>query len=228
MQAKMRSLLLLLTSFAAAANAAPPARLEIAYELTRDGSTVAEIVQNFEYDGGKYQLSETWQGRGLFRLLGNARRTSRGDVGADGLRPLEYTDERTGRETERASFDWKMKTVTYQYKGPPTTIPMPPNARDRLQFLLQFAFKPPRGQQVVLDVIDGRGISDQIYQVEGRERYKTPAGEFDALKLVRRKENNERAEIWLATDRSYLPVRILIVAKDGTRLDQVATRISPP
>lgn len=228
MRAKMRSFLFLLTSIAALANAAPPARLEITYELTRDGSTVAEIVQNLEYGGGKYQLTEIWQGRGLFRLLGTARRNSRGDVGAEGLRPLEYTDERTGRDTERALFDWKAKTVTYQYKGPPTTTPMPPNARDRLQFLMQFAFKPPRGQQVVLDVIDGRGISDQIYQVEGRERFKTPAGEFDALKLVRRKENNERAEIWLAADRGYLPVRVLIVAKDGTRLDQVVTRISAP
>ena len=224
----MRSLLFLLISAAGAALAAPPAHVEMTFEVTRNGSPVAEISDTLDYGAGKYEIVESWQGRGFYRLLGNAKRTSRGSVGAEGLRPLQYTDERTGRDTERVLFDWRSKTVTYQYKDPPTTIPLPPNPRDRLQFLFQFAFKPPAGQKVVLDVMDGRGISDQIYQVEGRERFKTPAGEFDALKLVRRKENNERAEIWLAANRDYLPVRIIIVTKDGSRVDQFVTRIAAP
>ena len=224
----MRNWFFLLPSLAFAAQAAPPARLEMAYEVTRNDLAVADIVQALEHGAGRYRLSEVWTGRGLFRLRGQIRRSSRGEVGPDGLRPLEYVDERTGRDTERASFDWKAKTVTYQYDGPPSTIALPPHPHDRLTFLYQFSFKPPRGQKVVLDVMDGRGISDQIYQIEGRERFATAAGEFDALKLVRRKEGGERAEIWLATDRDYLPVRILIVAKDGTRLDQRVTRISAP
>jgi hypothetical protein len=225
----MRRSLLLLISVAGlvrAAEAAPPATLQLAWELTKDGSPIAEIVQTLAHARGKYQITETWHGRGLYRLMGSVKRQSRGDVGAEGLRPAEYSDERSGRDPERATFDWKAKTVTYQYKGPATTIPLPPNPRDRLQFLLQFAFRPPRGDQVALDVIDGRGISDQVYRVEGREQFRTPAGDFDALKLVRRKEGSERAEIWLAADRGYLPVRILIIDKKGARLDQVVTRIS--
>jgi hypothetical protein len=230
----MRKLSLLISLAAAflgvqaAVHAAPPARLEVVWQLTKDGSAIAEIVQKLEYGDGKYEITELWQGRGLFRLLGSAKRLSRGEVGADGLRPLEYTDERSGRDTERAKFDWQAKTVTYQFKGPATTIPLPANPRDKLQFLMQFAFKPPSGSKIALDVIDGRGISDQIYQLEGREQFRTAAGEFDALKLVRRKEGNERAEIWLAADRGYLPVRILIIDKNGTRLDQVVTRIAVP
>ena len=227
----MRKSWLLPTSFALALLpgmlcAAPPTRLELDWELLKDGSTIAVVSQKFFQDGARYELTEAWQGRGLFRLLGSAKRESRGEVGAQGLRPLEYSDERTGRDAERAKFDWQAKTVTYQYKDGPTTIPLPPHPRDRLQFLLQFAFQPPKGQTVALDVIDGRGISDQVYQVEGRERFKTPAGEFEALKLVRRKENGDRAEIWLAADRGYLPVRVLIVDHKGTRLDQVLTRLS--
>ncbi|HEX2567608.1 MAG TPA: DUF3108 domain-containing protein [Burkholderiales bacterium] len=219
---------LALISFAAPAWAALPGHLELSYQVTRNGSAIAQIDQTLDYDARQYQLSESWQGRGLFRLLGSAHRKSRGEVGADGLVPLEYSDERTGRSAEHANFDWKAKTVTYQYKGPPTTIPLPANPRDRLQFLFQFAFKPPSGKQVALDVIDGRGVSDQVYQLEGRERFKTPAGEFDALKLVRRKDKNERAEIWLAADRDYLPVRILWITKDGDRIDQVLTRLAQP
>lgn len=224
------SLALISALFACASSAwaALPAHLQVSYQVTRNGSVIAEIDQSLEYDAREYRLSESWQGRGLFRLLGTAHRKSRGEVSPEGLVPLEYSDERTGRTSERANFDWKAKTVTYQYKGAPTTIPLPANPRDRLQFLFQFAFKPPAGKQVALDVIDGRGISDQIYQLEGHERFKTAAGEFDALKLVRRKDHNERAEIWLAADRDYLPVRILWITKDGDRIDQVVTRISAP
>src|SRR3954462_5498171 len=73
LRASMRSLLFLLISAAGAAAAAPPPPLELGYEVSRNGSTIAEIVQNLEYGNGRYQLTESWQGRGLFRLLGNAK-----------------------------------------------------------------------------------------------------------------------------------------------------------
>ena len=79
---------------------------------------------------------------------------------------------------------------------------------------------------MALDVIDGRGVSDQVYRIEGNERLTLPAGDFDTVRLVRRKESGERAELYLARDRDYLPVRLLVIDKNGTRLDQVATRIS--
>lgn len=228
MSSLLSALISPLVALAGPAWGALPAHLELSYEVTRNGTQIARIEQNLEHDARQYRVTESWQGRGLFRLLGTAHRQSRGEVKPEGLVPLEYSDERTGRSTERASFDWKAKTVTYQYKDGPKTIPLPANPRDRLQFLFQFSFKPPSGKEIALDVIDGRGISDQIYQLEGRERFKTAAGEFDALKLVRRKDKGERAEIWLAADRDYVPVRILWVTKDGDRIDQVLTKIAAP
>jgi len=35
------------------------------------------------------------------------------------------------------------------------------------------------------------------------------------------------AELWLAAERNYIPVRLLVVERDGTRYEQNATRISP-
>jgi hypothetical protein len=223
----MRSWLFLLISAAAGAQAAPPARVEIAYEISRNGSPVAEIVQQLEHDGRSYQLAETWKGKGLYMLWGVVKRSSRGAVTADGLKPLEFTDERSGRATASAKFDWKAKTITMQYRGEPRTEPLPESARDRLCFLFEFAFAPPRSSEVTLDLFDGRGRSRHTYGVDGRERLRTPAGDFDTLRLVRASDG-ERAEISLATDRSHLPVRILVVGRDGTRVDQVATRISAP
>ena len=71
-------------------------------------------------------------------------------------------------------------------------------------------------------------MSHHTYKPAGRERLATPAGEFDAIKVMRANEGSgDVAEIWLAADRSYLPVRIVVLEKDGTRFEHVATRISP-
>jgi hypothetical protein len=179
-----------------------------------------------QHNGRLYELSETWKGKGLFALRGSAKRTSRGVVSAEGLKPLEFTDERTGRRTARAKFDWQAKTLTMEYRGEPRHQQLPERAHDRLAFLFDFGFAPLRpGGEVAFDLMDGRGQSRHVYSVNGRERLKIPAGEFDAIKLVRR-TGDERAEIWLAAELSHLPLRVLVIHKDGTRYDQVATKIS--
>jgi negative regulator of sigma E activity len=79
-------------------------------------------------------------------------------------------------------------------------------------------------------VVDGKGIADYAFEVAGRERLKVPAGEFEALRLAQKTERSgdRSREVWLDPARSYLPMRVLIVQKDGTRIDQVATRITLP
>jgi Protein of unknown function (DUF3108) len=200
---------------ASVAVAAPPLRVEIEYELNRNGTAVAAIVHRLEHDKKTYTLWETWQGKGVFALAGKADRSSRGAVAADGLRPVEFEDKRTGRETRRAGFDAADKSPTLE-------------RQDQLSMAWSFAFAPPRGT-VNVRVADGKKVTPYAYAVAGRERVKTPAGEFDGLKLVKQKDSPQAksTEIWLAADRDYLPVRVLIVEKDGTRLDQLATKISP-
>jgi len=217
---------LLISAAAGAAQAAPPARVEIVSQIVRNGYAVAEVVYRMQHNGRLYELTETWKGKGIFALRGSAKRTSRGLVTEEGLKPLEFTDERTGRWTARAQFDWSAKTVTMQYRGDPRSEPLPAHAQDRLSFMFGFAFAPPRpGSKFTFDLLDGRGQSQHVYAVDGRAQLKTPAGEFNAVKLVR-PDTDERVEIWLAPELSYLPVRLLAVERDGTRYDQVATKIS--
>jgi len=198
----------------AAAVAAPPQRVEIGYEIARNGSVVAEVRERLEHDGRSYRLSQTWTGKGIYSLRGEATRSSQGAVAADGLRPHKFEDKRSGRDTRRAEFDPAARTPTLQ-------------RQDRLSFIWTFAFAPPR-ETATVAVADGKHVTTYAYQLAGRERVKTPAGEFDALKLVKRKDNPQDrvTEIWLAADRHYLPVRILVVDKDGMRLDQLAVRIA--
>ena len=212
----MRNLCLTIAlSFASVAAAAPPMRVEIGYEIARDGSVLAEVKQRLEHDGRSFLITETWKGKGMLALRGDATRSSQGMVAADGLRPRKFEDKRPGRDTQHAEFDPAARTATLL-------------RQDQLSFFWTLAFAPPR-DVVTASVADGKRVTSYTYQVAGRERVKTPAGEFDALKLVKRKDNpqDKATEVWLAVDRQYIPVRILVIEKDGTRLDQVAVKISP-
>src|SRR6476660_7713460 len=114
----MRSCFTLLISalaVVAAAHGAPPARIEIAFELTRNETAMAETLEQLEHANGRYELVETWTGKGVYALMGTIKRTSRGLIDARGSRPLEFSDERTGRAPARAWFDWEAKTIAMEY-----------------------------------------------------------------------------------------------------------------
>jgi len=215
----------LCTAWLPAALGAPPARVEITYEVARNGMTLAEALYTLEHDGRQYQITETSKGRGLLALRGTTRRVSRGLISPEGLKPTHFIDERTGRTTARVDFDWQAKTVTQQYKGEPRTGALPAQAHDRLAFIFDFAFAPAGRREVAFELFDGRGQSRHAYASAGRERVKVPAGDFNALKVAR-SHNDERTEIWLAAELGYLPVRLLVLEKDGTRFEQVTTKIS--
>lgn len=215
-------------SLAAAVQAAPPARVEIHYDVLHNGGPLATVKHVLVHDAATYRLSETWEGSGLLSLLGEVRRTSHGRVTPRGLRPLEYVDERPRREKATARFSWEEHSLTQQFRDGPQTQPLPPHAQDRLSFLFAPAFQAPGAGPLEYHVADGKGVAHYVFEVAGRERVTVPAGEFDALRLVKRDDDGRSTQIWFDVQRSYLPLRVLVVQKDGTRVDQVATRIAPP
>jgi hypothetical protein len=217
---------LLISLLALPALAAPPARIELEFDVLRNGSKMAEVIERLDRANGAYELTEEWKGRGIYALLGRAKRVSRGAIGPDGPRPHEYTDERSGRDTQRVWFDWKAGTITRRYKGDPRTEPVPVDTQDRLSFLLALAYASRHGKPIIFHVADGRGMSHHTYQPNGRERIGTPAGEFDTVKLIRKNGSGDTAEFWLAASLSYLPVRIVVTEDDGTRYENVLRRIS--
>lgn len=228
----MRSLcFLLISAVALAASAGPPLQgnFEIQFEVSCEGTTVAEITERVEISGTSYQMTETSKGKGLYALLGNAKRSSRGNIKDGVLQPLEFADERTGRDTARAWFDHKAQTITMQYSGRKGTEWMPPNSQDRLSFLLQVTMMPGRTKNMKLSIFDGKGQSRHEYDVEASERVRTPAGDFDAVRITRRTEPGQKdsAHLWVAADFG-LPVKLVHVERDGKRCEHVAKRISRP
>ena len=216
--------------FCAAALAAPPAQVKLDYEVLRNGNAMVEVVDRFQQNGGTYRVVEEWHGKGIFALLGGITRTSSGTIAGGVLRPKEFSDVRTGRDPARAVFDWAGRRLTLESHGKSRTQPMPAHAQDKLSMLYALGFDVGRKNPITINATDGKGVSRYVFDIEGKQMIQTPAGKFDALRLVKRKDgpDDHGTEIWLAPNRGYLPVRILITDKDGTRIDQVVTRIDQP
>lgn len=215
---------------ASAASAVPPARVALVYELVREGTPIAEVTEVLEHGDGRYTIASEAKGKGLLAglPLGAFRRDSAGEVNAAGLRPAAYRDQRGGRIAV-AMFDWPARTMTTEFRGQIQSHPLDGAVHDRLTQLYTFSFAGLPEGEIAMRVTDGRGLSEQRFTVAGRERVSLRGGTFDTIRLERVREADDRraATVWLAADRDYLPVRVLIVERDGARFDQTLERIGP-
>jgi len=219
--------------FSGAGAAQPPHRVSLTFDVSYNGIVAAELTEVLEHDGKTFSLSSEGRGKGIGALLyrGAAKRWCRGEIASTGLRPLEYRDQRGDKPAAVARFDWVRRTLTQEHDGKNETTNMVPALQDRLSFLYNYAFqyspdlKP--GKEIKVTLTDGKGLTRFQYNVAGRELLSTPAGELETVRLVKQRESKDDrgTEIWFASGRDYLPVRILIIEKDGVRIDQVLTRI---
>ncbi len=212
--------------------AAPAQKLTLQYDASRNGTVMVEVTERLEHDGKNYTVSYEARGKGAYALVrsGAVKRASKGTVTANGLRPDEFRDKRGDRPEKTARFDWVKRTLQQGEEGKAETKPMPVREliADRVSLFWSFAFRPPTGKEVAFAVADGGGVDDFRFVLSGTETLKTAAGDIEALKLVKVREGGDErgTEIWLAVKQNYIPVRMLVIEKDGTRIDQVVTSIS--
>ena len=221
--------------------AMPPQRVQLEYDVKYSGKLNAEATATAElvHDGKRYSLVEESRAKGLAAVLlpGVLRRSATGTISAEGLRPDEFRDRRGNRPENLARFDWTKGELEFSTEGKTETqtqtqtISERDLLSDRLSFFWTFAFRPAAilkaGSEIRAMLTDGRGLSSFRYRVAGTETLITPAGPLRAVKLVKQMETGDdrSTEIWFAIERNYLPVRILVMEKDGTRVDTILTRM---
>jgi len=223
----LRAGLAALALWAAAAQGAPPQRMTLSYEMMRNGSVLGDVVETLEHDGKTYSITSETKGRGFLSLFGTLKRTSRGRITAEGLRPDEFRDQRGASWVVSAKFDWDARSLTQEKNGKSETLKMPADAQDPLSLAYSFAFVPPKGKEYDVTRADGRGLTPFRFTVVGTEKLVTPTGEMQTLHIAKVRDGPEdkATDIWFAAERDFLPVRVLIVDNDGTRADQIITRI---
>src|SRR5258708_36698353 len=107
--------------WAAVAQAVPPERITLTYELKRN-SLVVDVSETLEHDGRTYVITSEGKGRGILALFGLLKRPSRGRITAHGRRPAEFRDERPAGRTSTAEFGWAPRSRTAATERTPYSL----------------------------------------------------------------------------------------------------------
>ena len=214
--------------------AAVPARIEIKYRVSMGSMKIGEGLDVFEHDRNGYTVVSESKTAGLAAMLYqlNIRREAKGKVTPAGLRPRTFVESRHGQVKRSATFDWEANQVELtDGDESKQTVPLPPNTWDATSFAWNFAFAPPGNKELNINLTDGRRVTSYRYAILGRETLNTVIGDIQTLhvKKVQDPDDKRAFDVWLAVERSYLPVRIRYTEKDGTAFDSLveAINVSP-
>lgn len=159
-------------------------------------------------------------------LLGSRIRTSTGSLSAEGLEPVRFADR--NRTEVAAHFVKNRKIVSFSANTPDTDLV--PGMQDQLSVFVQMGGlmlaapnKYPAGTTLIFETIGPRAPESWELLVDGEETLSLPGGKIQALKLSRlpRQPFEQRAEVWLAQEMGFLPVRIKITDSSGDYVDQL-------
>ena len=179
----------------------------------------AELL--WQQDGENYEARLAFSAAFLTVLS----QTSRGQITAQGLAPLRFSDKK--RSEVAAHFVREQGKISFSANTP--EAPLLAGAQDRLSILLQLgamiAGDPgayPQATTLTLQIVGPRDADIWLFTVEAEEALALPGGEQVALKLVRnpREAFDQKVELWLAPALGYLPVRVRITDANGDFVDQ--------
>jgi hypothetical protein len=174
-----------------------------------------------------WQLSDTtYQARLSFGAFGQSRvQTSRGLIGPNGLAPERFSDKY--RSEVAAHFNQERGIVTFSANTPDAKLQT--GAQDRLSILVQLAAlvasapdRYPPGTSLSVQTIGPREADVWLFTFGDVDQLELPGGPVLAIKVERkpRQMYDQKVELWLASNLSYLPARIRITDSNGDYFDR--------
>lgn len=220
------ALVCLLAAAAPLACAASKA-VKASYNAFMNGMSIGTISEQFESDGSAYRIVSDSRPTGLAALIQRQplRFASTGQVVRDGLRPALFEARRTAADAPQisAEFDWTHDQIVLKHNGKTESFSLPAGTQDRLSVMYQFTFLPlERIRQLEFPMTNGRKLDRYRYRAMGEAEIETGMGRLKTLHLVKQREPGDTVnEVWLSPQHQYFPVKMLIVERDGMRLEQV-------
>ncbi|TXH91370.1 MAG: DUF3108 domain-containing protein [Rhodoferax sp.] len=159
-------------------------------------------------------------------LLGSRVQTSKGLIGPQGLEPVRFGDK--VRSEVAAHFERGKGKVTYSANTPDEVLQA--GAQDQLSIFFQLAgmvaADPDRytpGNSLSFQAVGPRSSEVWTFKLAAPEFITLPGGKVRAIRLSKDpvSEYDSRAEVWLAPELGYLPVRIRLTQGNGDVVDQL-------
>ena len=204
-----------------------PKLVKATYAGFMNGMSIGTISELFESDGTNYRLVSDTKTIGLDALLQRQplHFSSSGQVTKDGLQPAQFDARRGSNETPQVSaeFDWTQAQLVLRHSGKTESVSLPPGTQDRLSVMYQFMYWPrERLKQLDFAMTNGRKLDRYRYRATPDVEIDTGLGRLKTLHLVKQREAGDTvSEVWLSPQHRNFPVKLLVVERDGMRLEQV-------
>jgi len=186
----------------------------------------ARITFNID-KSGSYSIKSTIEAQGITALFfQNLVQESQGSVTETGLKPNYYSYRYGNKKSQTANFHWADDTLTLRTEKSEKTEKLETGTQDLLSFMYQFMFTPPLASNAI-NITNGKTLRNYNYRFEGEEIIYSKIGALNAIHLIKTSANNEeKTELWLATDYKNLPIKIRKTEKNGSVIEQVIIGIN--
>ena len=223
--------LIAVASSCTAATPPAPHAISASYNVFWNGMKVAEMNETFEARDGSYRIVSESQAVGLLALFVHQplRFVSNGRLIASGLQPQTFEGKRGDDDPRRAraDFDWQGQQLTITRDGRSDTLKLPPATQDLVSSMYQFMFlELGKQQRFELSMTNGRKLNHYFYTIHPGVEIETRLGRMTTLHLVKQHGPDESGiELWLAPQHRHLPVKMVVIEEDGSRYEQVITKL---
>lgn len=212
----------------------PPKRIQANYDVMKNGKPFAKVYELFVLADNAYKVESVTKGIGVYALLGERKLTSTGVLTAQGLKPnhFELHQGDNPKKALFADFDWESNTLHMLVKGKVNDVSLAQGSQDLASYAYQFMFlSAPLNDAITVTLTTGKKLNQYTYQINTDQEALALTADSGAiiqyktvhLQLDQVKPQSESKELWLASERYYLPVRILIVDENGEKIEQTLT-----
>ncbi|NIR61777.1 MAG: DUF3108 domain-containing protein [Gammaproteobacteria bacterium] len=200
-----------------AAPSAPLDPFDAKYTVRAKGFKVAEMTLSLQRDGeARFLYRARTRAAGLLALFRDDRvdEQSLWIYYEGSIRPLRYRYDHTGRDEPRhvrLRFHWERGVVENTVSGDSWRMDIPPGTLDKLAIQLAVMLDLRRGERALTyPIADGGKLKTYRFEIVGRERVETPAGEYQTVKLRRQREDDDErvTHFWCAPTLGFLPVQV--------------------
>ncbi len=202
-----------------------PVEVTASYRIMKGGLLIGTVDEKFTRNGDRYRITSDTRTAGGLGLLLRERITvsAEGKIGAAGLEPAlyEFRRQSNGAKNISARFDWNVHQIFSQQSSRTESFELPAGTMDRISAMYQFMFNAPRDSRVHTWVSNGKQAELYHYRKKGEPALQIGGQLLATVHYERESEpGRPRAQLWLAKDHHYLPVRAIFEDSRGLSLEQ--------
>lgn len=211
---------------AAAPTRALPASGRMRFSVSKGEGAfiVGEAIHEWAVEGDHYTLLSTMQSTGLVALFKTVKlgQSSRGLIDANGLKPLQFRDDRKAGQY-RADFDWDKGSIQL---GSGEQLPLAAGAQDVLSMFYQLALYPLDQPELSMMVTTGSKFERYTLKVEPNVHVQIRDQDMLTYHVTYQGRESERIEVWLAQAWGRLPIKLRYVDRTGGITELLAEEVN--